>query len=95
MDDVVGWLRELWVVRGITALIEVGEVDEVPLVLPGVPLALDVVSEGSALGEWVVTLLNQIRVVLLEWSEDLEGLGKCIWCLLGKKVLSSVGDYFS
>jgi hypothetical protein len=67
-DDVNVWHDEVGEVlsRG-AILIEVGDVDEVPLGLEGVALALDVVGERSALGEGVVFLVfGQRGVVLLE-----------------------------
>ena len=66
-----------------------------PLVLPAVPLGLDVVSEDSALSEGVITLLDEVWVRCLEWSEDCICGGKRVGCFLGKDDFGSVGDYIS
>ena len=50
-------------------------VDEMPVALSLVALTLDVVSEGSAFGEWVSALISSDgRVVLLEGSKLGDGL---------------------
>ena len=90
MHNINIWLLELRVVIERTTLIEVGDVNVVPLVLPAVPLGLDVVSEDSTLGEGVITFLDQIWVRCLEWGKDCVCLGKCIRCFLLKDNFGSV-----
>ena len=90
MHNINIWLLELRVVIERTTLIEVGDVNVVPLVLPAVPLGLDVVSEDSALGEGVVTLLDEVWVRSLEWGEDGICGGKRVRCFLGENDFGSV-----
>jgi hypothetical protein len=56
LSDVVHILLELRVVLQVAALIEVGDVHEVPVGLPAAALVLDLVSECSALHERVLVL---------------------------------------
>ena len=50
-------------------LVKVWQIDEMPAALPRVAITLDVVCEGSAFGEWVVSLFQELWVVLCEWSK--------------------------
>ena len=68
LDNVIGRLCEV-VVINVTTLIKVWKVDIMPTCLPRVSHSLDIVSKGSTLSEWVVTLvLSNAWVVLLERS---------------------------
>lgn len=79
LDDINIRLAETEVIKSGAWLVEVGLVDEVPVALEGVALALDVIGEGGALGEGVVALSAEVGVVLLEDSE------------LGKSISENVG----
>ena len=66
-----------------------------PLVLPAVPLGLNIVGEDSALSEGVISLLDEVWIRLFEWSEDCVCGGKCIGVFLREDDFGSVGDYIS
>ena len=57
LNEVNGWLLEA-VVGSITTLVVVGNVDEVPVSLPAVTHALDVVREESAFSEGMTTFVS-------------------------------------
>ena len=65
-DSVHVWLREAEVVKCGAFLVQVWQVDEVPVGLEAVALTLDVIGEGGALSEWMILLLNEVGVVLGE-----------------------------
>mmetsp|Transcript_14374 Transcript_14374/g.17151 ORF Transcript_14374/g.17151 Transcript_14374/m.17151 type:complete len:283 (+) Transcript_14374:303-1151(+) len=68
-------------------------VDEVPVALPGVALALDVVTEGGALGEGVLAiLLDEAGVRLLQVVEVIESGRERIRGLLSEDGLGSSRD---
>ena len=67
------WLSEGEIVKSGAWLIQVGQVDVMPVGLEGVALTLDVVSKGSALSEWVLVLRHQGWEVLLEDGELSDG----------------------
>lgn len=56
LGDVVHILLELGVVLEVATLVEVGDVNEVPVGLPAATLVLDLVSEGGTLNEGVLVL---------------------------------------
>ena len=56
LGDVVHILLELGVVLEVATLVEVGDVNEVPVGLPTATLVLDFVSKGSTLNEGVLVL---------------------------------------
>ena len=83
---------EVGVVADVLALGEDGLVDEVPVALEGVTLALDVVSEGGALGEGVVILIaGQAGLRVRKERKDGEGRVESIRCLALENSLSSAG----
>ena len=92
VDNVLLWIGEGEVVERGVGLVQVGHVDEVPVSLEGVALALNVVGESGALREWVVLLLNKIWVVDLERLELIESGSENIRVTLLKDGLSSSGD---
>lgn len=92
-NDVLRGLGEGKVVEGSALLVEVGLVDVMPVALEGVALSLDVVGEGSALGEGVVLLLDEVGVVLGKDSQIGKGGIENGWVLVLKNGLSSPGDY--
>ena len=103
LDNVDGRLNEREVVEGGACLIKVWLVGVMPVGLEGVTLALDVVSEGSALGEWVVVLSHEGGVVCLKslhlvesGSEDSRvGLLKDGLGLSGNKEMGGAPESFS
>ena len=92
MDNVLLRIGEGKVVEGGVVLVQVGRVDEVPIRLEGVALALDVVGESGALREWVVLFLNKIWVVDLQRFELIKSGIENIGVALLKDSLSSSGD---
>ena len=56
LSNVVHVFLELRIVLEVAALVEIGNIDEVPVGLPAATLILDLVSERSALHEWVLVL---------------------------------------
>ena len=92
MDNVLLRISEGKVVEGGVVLVQVGRVDEVPIRLEGVALALDVVGESGALREWVVLFLNKIWVVDLQRFELIKSGIENIGVALLKDSLSSSGD---
>ena len=75
-DNVVIRLREVEVVNRRAWLVEIGQVDEVPVALEAVSFGLNVVGKSSALGERVIVLFDQVRIVLFENGELCNGSGK-------------------
>jgi len=69
LNNILIGLDKAKVIKSSAWLVEVRLVDEVPVALEGVALALNVVSKGGALSEGVLTLLAQIRVIFLKDSE--------------------------
>lgn len=64
-----------------------------PIALPRVALALNVVGEGSALSEGVVTLIRgKAGLRLFEEREDSQGALEGVRCLTLEDSLSSAGD---
>ena len=63
-----------------------------PAGLEAVAFTLDVVSEGGALREWVIFLLNQVRVVLCEDGKLVKGSGQNVWVVGLKKGLGLSRD---
>ena len=92
MDNVLLRISEGKVGEGGVVLVQVGRVDEVPIRLEGVALALDVVGESGALREWVVLFLNKIWVVDLQRFELIKSGIENIGVALLKDSLSSSGD---
>lgn len=81
-DDVVlGVVLEVGVVVHGTALIEVGDIGEMPWTLPGAALCLNLISKSGALNEWIASF------EVSEWgvsvSVDLEQVVGCLESLGG------------
>lgn len=89
--DVLLIKLESGVVIGVTALIEVGDIDEVPVGLPTATLVLDHVSEGSSLDEGMVALAVG-DVLTSHDGEEGFGLLESFGMLGGKFVMSHTGN---
>jgi hypothetical protein len=89
LHNVSGLDFEVRVVRDRATIIQVRSVDEVPLRLPAVALAFDVVGKGGALREWVAVFHNKVWVVRLEWLESINSSLKSRWVLLLQDSLGS------
>ena len=64
-----------------------------PVALPGVALAFDVVSEGCTLREWVLALVrSQARVATLQMAELLKGSSEGSLILLLEQGLCLSGN---
>ena len=92
LDGVLFWLGEREVVEGGSWLVQVGQIDEVPAGLEAVAFTLNVVSEGGALREWVIFLLNQVRVVLCEDGKLVKSSGQNVGVVGLKKGLGLSRD---
>ena len=85
-------LGEGEIVERSAILVQVGQVDEVPVGLEAVALTLDVVSESGALRERVILLLNKAWVVLSEYGKLVKSCLKNVWVASLKKALSLSSD---
>jgi hypothetical protein len=90
--DVLGILNEVGIVVDRVALVQVGDVDEVPVGLPAATLVLDHVSEGSCLHEDVVSLAAG-NVLTRHHLEEILGLGESLRALLDQLIISHSGNY--
>ena len=76
-DDISSGLYEAEVREGGACLVEVGQVDVVPVRLERVALAFDVVGEGSAFSEWVAALRHKRGLVLFKGRQLSKGGSIC------------------
>jgi hypothetical protein len=64
-----------------------------PIGLPAISRALDVVREKSTFCEGVITLVHgKLRVIFLESRKDLDGYGKSSWIIRLEDSLSLAGN---
>jgi len=76
-----------------TCIIKIRLIDEMPSGLPISTSVLNLVSEGSALNEWVLSFVLGVRWVgFLKDGKDVFNLGKNLWVLGGKDITGDSGD---
>ena len=94
LGDIVIIGLEFWEILDCgTCIIKIRLIDEMPSGLPGSTSVLDLVSEGSALNEWVLSFEAGVRWVgFLKNVKNSLNLSKNIWVLGSKKILGDSGD---
>ena len=94
LDNVDVRHGEVEVIESGALLVQVGEVDEVPVALEGVTLTLDGVGKSGALCEGVVVLSSsQVGFASLKVLKLSEGGTVDVWAVRFEDSLSSSGDY--
>jgi len=90
--DVLFVKLEIGVVIGVAALVEEGNIDEVPVGLPSATAHLNVVRVGRALHEGMVQLTDRVGLAFHDLQQIFD-LGDHLWALLHQHIVGKPGNY--